>query len=423
MRDVTRRGLLRAAGAAGVAAGTGTAALAGAGTAGATGLGTDASAARSGEALPFFGTHQQGVATPRQAALLLAAFDLETADTGALRALLRAWSAAAARMTQGEKVGGDTGPPDASPGDSGDADGLLAGRLTMTFGFGAGVFNLPDLAGRRPAALRPLPTFAYDRLDASRSGGDLVIQACAEDAAIAFHAVRMLTGLAYGTARLRWTQRGFLPSRYRHDETPRNLMGMKDGTLNPRPSDRDFAKVVWVDGADAPWLSAGTYMVFRRIRMNLPRWDYSTLAQQEATIGRHRESGAPLGGRREHDAPNLHARHPGGQLVIPADSHLRLAHPSLNGGAKMLRRGYSYDEGVTEVSPLNDFAPHSHAAGFDAGLAFIAFMRDPHAQFVPVQQRLAADRLNSFITHVGSAVFAVPPGPRRGGYVGETLLG
>ncbi len=415
MTDLTRRGLLRAAGAVGVAAGAGA-------TVAADGeLAVAATASR--EALPFFGTHQQGIATPRQAALFLAAFDLETGDTGALRSLMRVWSAAASRMTQGQRVAADTHTSNAPPGDSGDADGMLAGRLTLTFGFGPGVFALPGLAGRRPTRLRPLPAFAYDLLDAKRSGGDLVVQACAEDAAIAFHAVRMLTSLAYGTASLRWTQRGFLPSRYRNSQTPRNLMGMKDGTFNPRPSRPEFAKVVWVDRGDAGWLRGGTYMVFRRIRMNLPRWDYSSLSKQEATIGRHRESGAPLGGRHEHDPPNLRARRANGQLVIPAHSHVRLSHPSLNGGVEILRRGYSYDEGVAEIQPLNDVAPHSHAPGFDAGLAFIAFMRDPHAQFVRIQERLAQDSLNEFITHVGSAVFAVPPGARAGGYVGETLLG
>ena len=327
-------------------------------------------------------------------------------------------------MTRGLPVAADTRPPGDAPGDSGDADGMLAGRLTVTFGFGPRVFGLPGLGAHRPAGLRPLPRFAGDRLDARRSGGDLVVQACAEDAAIAFHAVRMLATLGAGTVRLRWTQRGFLPSRYRGDQTPRNLMGMRDGTLNPRPGQPGFARAVWVAGADASWLHAGTYMVFRRIRMNLPRWDASSLSEQEATIGRHRESGAPLGGRDEHDSPNLRARRANGQLVIPARSHIRLAHPSLNGGVAILRRGYSYDDGVTEIGPLSDTAPHSHTPGFDAGLAFVAFMRDPHAQFVRLQRRLAAeDRLGEYITHVGSALFAVPPGAGRGGYVGETLLG
>ncbi len=57
-------------------------------------------------------------------------------------------------------------------------------------------------------------------------------------------------------------------------------------------------------------------------------------------------------------------------------------------------------------------------------LFFICFQRDPQRQFVPIQRRLgSSDALNEYVKHVGSAVFAVPPGARSGGYVGETLLG
>ncbi len=414
MSDMTRRGLLRAAGAVGAAAGAGAVVAPGAATA----------ATRAGETLPFFGAQQQGITTSQQAALFLATFDLETGGAAELRALMRHWSAAADRMTRGlaaVPAAPATRQAGTPPSDSGDVDGMLAGRLTVTFGFGPRVFGLPGLAAHRPGGLQPLPRFAGEKLDARRSGGDLVVQACAEDAAIAFHAVRMLATLGAGTVRLRWTQRGFLPSRYRSNQTPRNLMGMKDGTLNPRPSQPGFAQAIWVGGQDAAWLHGGTYMVFRRIRMNLPRWDASDLSEQEAAIGRRRESGAPLGSHHEHDPPNLRARRRNGQLVIPAHAHIRLAHPTVNGGVEILRRGYSYDEGV---GPLSDSQPHSHAPGFDAGLAFVAFMRDPHAQFVRLQRRLAAqDNLNEYIEHVGSAVFALPPGADIGGYVGQTLLG
>ena len=397
---MTRRGLLRAAGAAGIAAGAGSAVAAGT---------AEASGTAKPESIPFFGVHQPGITTPQQAALCLASFALETGSTSEFRSLMQRLSLAAERMTRGLPATAQAHSAADVPADSGDVDGMLAGRLTITFGFGPRVFTLPGLAAHRPAGLTPLPHFRGDQLDARRSGGDLVIQACAEDAAIAFHAVRMLATLGAGTVRLRWTQRGFLPFRYRGDQTPRNLMGMKDGTLNPHPSQPGFAKAVWVGNGAPRWQRSGTYLVFRRIRMNLPRWDSSSLIDQEATIGRHRENGAPLGGTHEHDPPRLRARGADGQLVIPARAHIRLAHPDLNGGVEILRRGYSFDDGITEVGPLSDAAPHSHAPGFDAGLAFIAFMRDPHAQFVRLQHRLAAqDHLGEYITHVGSAVFAVP---------------
>ncbi len=419
MTDLTRRGLLRAAGAAGIAASAASA------TSAVVAAPATASQTARQESIPFFGAHQQGVTTSQQAALCLASFDLQTGNTAEVRSLMRSWTSAAERMTRGLNAAAQAHSAADAPTDSGDVDGMLAGRLTITFGFGAGMFTLPGLAAHRPAGLAPLPHFRGDELDHRHSGGDLVVQACAEDAAIAFHAIRMLATLGAGIVTLRWTQRGFLPSRYRGDQTPRNLMGMKDGTLNPRPSQSGFAEAVWVAGGDAAWLRDGTYMVFRRIRMNLPRWDSSSLTEQERTIGRHRETGAPLGGTHEHDPPRLRARGANGKLVIPARAHIRLAHPDLNGGVEILRRGYSFDDGITEIGPLSDAAPASIAPGFDAGLAFVAFMRHPHAQFVRLQHRLAAqDALNEYITHVGSAVFAVPPGVQGpGSYVGETLLG
>jgi deferrochelatase/peroxidase EfeB len=94
-------------------------------------------------------------------------------------------------------------------------------------------------------------------------------------------------------------------------------------------------------------------------------------------------------------------------------AHVRLASPSINDGERILRRGYSFTDGVDES-----------LGELEAGLFFICFQRDPRRQFVPIQRRLgSSDALNEYIKHVGSAVFAVPPGARKGGYVGETLLG
>jgi dye decolorizing peroxidase len=77
----------------------------------------------------------------------------------------------------------------------------------------------------------------------------------------------------------------------------------------------------------------------------------------------------------------------------------------------MLRRGYNYDEPPTATGLA------------DAGLLFAAYQADPRTAFVSVQQRLAAsDALNRWLTHVGSAVFALPPGPQEGEYVGQGLL-
>jgi deferrochelatase/peroxidase EfeB len=206
---------------------------------------------------------------------------------------------------------------------------------------------------------------------------------------------------------MRWSQLGFgRTSRTTAAQaTPRNLMGFKDGTNNFTAEDAaGLRRHVWV-GEEAPaWLRGGTYMVARRIRMLIEIWDRASLADQERTIGRLKASGAPLGGRREHDPVR-----PG---ALPLDAHVRLARPAANGGAALLRRGYSFTDGFdNELGQL------------DAGLFFIAFQRDPHRQFAAIQRRLGrSDKLNEYIKHTGSALFAIPPGLRPGGSIGDGLF-
>ena len=90
--------------------------------------------------------------------------------------------------------------------------------------------------------------------------------------------------------------------------------------------------------------------------------------------------------------------------MIPVDAHVRLASAAVNDGERILRRGYSFTDGVDES-----------LGELEAGLFFIAFQRDPEKQFVAIQRRLGSnDALNEYIKHVGSAVFAVPPGAAPG---------
>jgi deferrochelatase/peroxidase EfeB len=372
--------------------------------------GTRASVARS--VVPFYGAHQAGVATPPPAHLLFATYDLTVTDVRRLRRLLQVWTAAAAQLTAGDPVSDRAAG--AGPVDTGEAAGRGPASLTVAFGLGSGVFDHRfGLSAQRPAGLSVLPPFPGDRLDPGLCGGDLMVQACAEDAMVAFHAVRALTRLAGGVARVRWMQAGFGASAAQHAAgTPRNLFGQKDGTDNPMPGTLGFAGTVWVDRGERPeWMRGGTYLCVRRIRMDLDRWDATPLPGQEAVIGRGKASGAPLSGGGEHSPPDFAARRADGSLVIPADSHVRLSHPAFNAGAAMYRRGYSYDNG---------YDPRS--ARCDAGLLFLAYVADVGRQFVPIQAKLADhDALNAFTTHVGSAVFAVPPGVPPGGYVGQSL--
>jgi len=367
---------------------------------------------------PFTGAHQAGIATPAQDRLYLAAFDVTTTDRDALVDLLRRWTVMAARMTQGLPAGTfapASGPYDAPPDDTGEAADLPAAGLTVTFGFGRSLFTGPDgadrfgLAGRLPAGLVELPHFAGDDLDPARSDGDLVVQACADDPQVAVHAVRNLSRAAFGTARIRWTQLGYgrTSSTSTAQRTPRNLFGFKDGTANVKAEEAEALDAhVWVPadaagegGTDASWLTGGTYLVARRIRMHIETWDRSSLREQEALVGRTKGEGAPLSGGTEFTEPDLDAVGGDGRPLVALDSHVRLAHPSQNDGVRMLRRGYNFTDGNDALGRL------------DAGLFFLAFVVDPRTHFIPVQTRLSAqDGLREYLVHTGSGLFAVPPG-------------
>ena len=386
MPSLSRRSLFGLAGAAGAAATAGV-------------LEARGSSAEPTGAIPFFGEHQAGILTPQQDRLHLVALDLTTSDRAQVAGLLQAWTAAIARVTAGREIGGGALPtvPVAPPDDTGEAQGLTAGSLTVTVGVGGSLLDKLGLA--RPERLRDLPHFPGDALEPERSDGDLVIQACADDPQVAVHAVRNLVRLAHGTAAVRWSQLGFgrTSSTSPAQQTPRNLFGFKDGTDNA-------VSDVWVRPEDGPsWLVGGSYLVVRRIAMTIESWDRTSLQEQEQTIGRHKGTGAPLGGTAERD--------PLRPATLPAGAHVREAHPDLNGGAQMLRRGYSFVDGSDGLGHL------------DAGLCFLAYLRDP-ASFVTVQRRLAAhDRLNEYVRHTGSALFAVLPGVQRGSWLGAGLLG
>ncbi|HEX5494602.1 MAG TPA: iron uptake transporter deferrochelatase/peroxidase subunit, partial [Mycobacteriales bacterium] len=391
-----------------------------------SGCGPGAARPGSGRAtVPFHGEHQAGVATPTQDRLVFAAFDV-TGSRAMVAAMLRRWTTAAERMTAGHPVGGSRddsgddpgeGEPLAPPVDTGEAAGLPPSRLTLTVGLGPSLFDGRfGLAARRPAALADLPPLPGDELDPARSGGDLCVQACADDPQVAFHAVRNLARIARGTAHLRWLQLGFGRTSTTSDtqSTPRNLMGFKDGTNNIHGEDTAaMNRFVWVAQTDQPWMAGGSYLVVRRIRMLIESWDRASLGEQERVVGRRKSTGAPLGRTREADRVDLTARDPDGDPVVPADAHIRLAAPAANGGERILRRGYSYTDGA---DPLT--------GELDAGLFFACFQRDPRRQFVPIQRRLGAhDAMTEYIKHTGSAVFACPPGLRPGQWWAQALLG
>ena len=375
---------------------------------------------------PFYGEHQSGIVTPQQAHTYVAAFDLTTTSRDDVIALLRQWTESAARMAQAQPAAPLDGLTDDEPApDSGDVLGLGPAGLTVTFGFGPGLFTSGGkdrygIADRRPAALVDLPRFNGDQLRAEKCGGDLYVQACANDAQVAFHAVRQLAREANAVARLRWGQAGFLSGP--RGRTPRNLMGFKDGTNNPPAADaKAMNEFVWARADDAPWMQGGTYTVVRRIRITLEHWDRMEHGFQEQVIGRHKLSGAPLGKQKEFDDVDLNAQDQDGNPLIPENSHVRLSNRASNNGAQILRRSYSYNDSTDFY--VERWPPWRQETEYDAGLIFIAHQGDPRHGFIPINEKLSRfDMMNQFTTHVGSAIFACPPGARPGSFIGAQLF-
>jgi deferrochelatase/peroxidase EfeB len=376
--------------------------------------------------LPFHGPNQNGIVTPMQGHTYFAAFDLKTAKVADVAALMQRWTEAAARITQGLPASAAADAPGAAPGDSGEVVGLPPSRLTVTFGFGAGLFNKDGvdrfgLDKHRPEAFVDLPRFVGDQLVPERTGGDLSVQACGDDPQATLHAVRQMMRLAYGVAVVRWVQAGFLPG-YDPTATPRNLMGFKDGTANiPATDPKALSDLVWVGDEGGAWMRGGSYVVARPIRIALEHWDRMKLGFQEQTVGRHKASGAAIGETDEFAPADFEAVDDEGNPRIAENAHLRLASPVSNGGAQILRRGYSYDNGVSMVAER--WPPWRHEMELDAGLLFICYQRDPRAGFIRIFDKMAKfDMLNQFVTHVGGGMFACPGGVEAGRYIGQALF-
>ncbi len=399
---VSRRRLLGTAGATGLVLG---AAGAAAGYAAVPAAATPLTSLGSNRAM-FHGKHQPGITDALQARGHLVAFDLAAgAGRKEAAALLRRWSATAERLMAGEPATHD---------DTDVARDAGPSSLTITFGFGHSFFDRTGLGKQRPAALDPLPDFSSDHLDKARSNGDLWVQIGADDALVAFHALRAIQKDAGSAARLRWQMNGFnrSPGATAQPMTARNLMGQIDGTRNPEPSDADFDQRIFVPANGEPaWMANGSYAVVRRIRMLLEDWEKLSLTQQENVIGRRKSDGAALSGGTETTAMDLEKTGEDGSYVVPINAHARITRPDQNGGAAMLRRPFSYHDGFGA-----DGTP-------DAGLLFICWQADPLRGFVPVQRKLdRGDALSQFIRHEASGLFAVPGGAAKGEYVGQRLL-
>ena len=358
--------------------------------------------------VPFHGLNQAGIVTLHQSHVYFASLDFIGKSQEELRQLFKEWTAYSERLTKGKTIKKDETNGYVPPIDTGDTIGLDAANLTLTFGVGPSLFENSNLQlqSKKPEELEVLPHFPKDQLQERWTGGDICIQACADDPQVAFHAVRNLLRVGNGIVKLKWSQAGFL-SMPEDKSTPRNLFSFKDGTVNPK-TDAEFKEHVWISRHSQSWLNNGTYLVYRRIQMHLETWDRTALKEQENTFGRYRDSGALFTKSNETDELDVFATDVEGEPVLPVDSHVYLSRLA---NKVIYRRPFSYSSDVV-----------TETGAYDSGMLFISFQKRPE-QFIDIQNSLGRiDKLNEYITHRGSAIFACLPGVLKGSYLGEALF-
>ena len=324
------------------------------------------------EEISFYGSHQAGITTPMQKNVYFVVLDLHSTDRAEVIQMFKNWTDYSSKLVDGELVKKDGSNTLLPPSDTGETVGLNPYRLTLTFGVSISFLKKMGLEKKRPQAFREFPPFPKEQLQDKYTGGDIVIQACADDEQVAFHAVRNLVRKARNTVTMKWSQSGFA--------------AIGDRLAAPRNSN--------------DWMRGGSYMAVRRIQMFLETWDRTNLQEQENTFGRYKDSGAPFGKKNEFDKVELE--------LLPVDSHVRLA-KEVN--KPIYRRSYSYSDGIDE-----------RTGQFDSGLLFLSFQKDPDS-FVKVLTNLGAqDKMNEYVTHIGSGLFACFAGIKKGEYIGQKLF-
>jgi deferrochelatase/peroxidase EfeB len=365
--------------------------------------------------LRFRGPHQTGITHPANEQGLLAAFTITADNRNELRDTLRALSTESERLMSGEPYEDrDPAYPPLHTGTVGNP--APPADLSVVVSVGASLFDdRYGLADRKPLAMEKMPFLANDRLDPERSHGDLLLTVTSAHEDVNLFALRQLARVTRGTMALHWMLDGY-NRRTRADSGEagkRNLMGFIDGTSNLDPSDDAVMdRYVWVqaDDDEPAWAAGGTYHVVRVIRMLVEFWDRTRLSEQESIIGRHKESGAPLGGEAETDVPDYSDDVAG--EVTPLDAHIRLANPRTpaSEGDLIFRSGLSFSRGFDGDGQL------------DQGLAFVSFQRRL-SQFLNTQARLAGEPLEEYIVPEGGGFYFALPGVMDDGrFLGEDLF-
>ena len=274
------------------------------------------------EKITFYGEHQAGITTLMQKNIYFVVLDLHSTNREDVINMFKEWTQYSEKLVNGELVEPALKNHYLPPKDTGETVGLNPYRLTLTFGISPSFLKKMKLENKGLEEFKDLPPFAREQLKERYTGGDICIQACADDEQVAFHAVRNLIRKARSTVTMKWSQSGFAAIGNRK-ETPRNLFGFKDGTANATKEDQ-FNNIVWCDKDN--WMKGGSYMAVRRIQMHLETWDRTNLNEQEHTFGRYKDSGAPLGEKDEFATVDLEKKGPDGKLYIHEDSHVQLAH-------------------------------------------------------------------------------------------------
>lgn len=307
--------------------------------------------------------------------------------------------------------------PSAETGELGFVPGYDRAFLTITLGLSAsGVqkLGLPE----PPADLRTIPwADLVDGEAPTDTGGDLVLQICADNLYICEHVVRRVEEelgeeFTLNTAFIgsqRYSSRAGRTSR----REGRALIGFLDGTSNLDPGKNDGdAKLVFVDPdavadypqnppvgelptenpygaqpadpkphfpelnpvptAESKWTEHGTYMTVRVSTFNTRDWDKLPQNDQEQTVGRYKVHGASLDLTDSDENLNETPAFASDKAApgVAVNAHIRKANP--RGGdedekRRFFRRGYPLiGPGVGELQ---------------RGLIFISFGRSITTQF------------------------------------------